>query len=333
MADVIEVLVDRCQGRIAEPTALRIVITHDAEIIRGIEADLVHRGHEPEGVFVVVANDGEITLVNFPAFRELIHRLRTGTDQAAEVRHILPGGVVDVTADFALQDEIVRRFRTNEGDASVTEKLVVAAGVLDRGRGTGGTENLALLEAILLQPGNDQRQADGEGTIGDELAYLFHAIVREPRQRDSDALLFLQAADLRQDFVAEAAHPDGAEIDMLPNAGMGDGLQDPVGVGVAILVNENPDAVVLRPRRHANLVRMPCDEGATAHAAHDGAVIDQTLERLANGEEIALVRNGQVSLGRQLGPQGKGLGQLPDFGFDALIFKLGGRKIHKTCKG
>ncbi len=284
-------------------------------------------------MLVVVADDGEIAAITLPPLGELVHRLGTRADEAAEAGHVFARGVVDVAADLALKNEIVGGIGAEERNPLMAQSLIIAADVLDGHRRAGGAKDVLLLETVLLQPGDDERQADRERTTGDEAADFIHPLVREPREREGNALVGLEQGDLGEGVGTEIAHPDGAEIDLLIDAGMGNRLEHAIGVSVAALVNEDADALIAGTEgKNAVITGMPGDEGAAADPADDDAVIDQALESLADGEEIALVRDGEVTLSGKFGPERKRPGKLAELRLDTLIFKLSRTNFHDSVE-
>ena len=129
-----------------------------------------------------------------------------------------------------------------------------------------------------------------------------------------------QQVDLRQGLGTEIADPNRTEIDLELNAGMGNRLEYAIGVGIATLVNENTDAVFARARAQVGIRGVTRNEGAAAHAPHNGPIVDQSLERLANRQKVTLVGNGEIPFRRQLRPQRKGLRKLAYLGFNSLVF-------------
>jgi hypothetical protein len=77
------------------------------------------------------------------------------------------------------------------------------------------------------------------------------------------------------------------------------------------------------------IIQMLGDESSTADAAYDGPIVDQLLESLAYREEIAAMRNRQVSFRRNLCADWQGAGELPDLGLDPLVLELRRMNFHK----
>src|SRR5690349_6838537 len=99
-------------------------------------------------MFIVVTDDGEVSPVSFPPFRQLIHGLRAKPNQTTETRHVFSRRVMDVSADFSLHNEIVGGIRTNERDALVSQRLVVSANILNGHRGARCSENIFLFKTV-----------------------------------------------------------------------------------------------------------------------------------------------------------------------------------------